>query len=100
MKRALLFIALCIVASVFLGACVPTDPPESIAYCKEQYEYAKSLGYPNLPNSFVGACVVYLNSNLTKTSAFDVVCNDKDFRADLGVDSKEACIIYIHTTSP
>ncbi|QRN84509.1 hypothetical protein JR338_13070 (plasmid) [Chloroflexota bacterium] len=79
MKKILMVAVLLILISV-LSACVPTEPQDVLAYCKETYE----SDFPDYPPAFIGACVAFWQSE--KPTAFVSLCGSPAFRADLNAD--------------
>ncbi|MBG0770542.1 MAG: hypothetical protein H0S82_02485 [Anaerolineaceae bacterium] len=96
MKKVLLVIGLLILIALS-SACVPTEPQDVLAYCKDTYE----SGFPDYPPAFIGACVAYWQSG--KTTAFVSLCGSPAFLADLndpeglnaGVETRSECIAFL-----
>ena len=99
MKKVLLVVLLCLVASL-LASCVPTEPKDMLPYCKQQYENMLAE-YPDLPFVYVGACVANLQSG--KISAFASLCGWEPFWAAIEdseeglieINSRQECIQYL-----
>ena len=97
MKKFLLVVVLLLLIGA-LGACVPTEPQDMIAYCKEIHEQ----DFPNYPPAFVGACVAFLQTE--KPTALVSLCGSAAFRAELndpdglnaGVENRQECITFLH----
>ena len=98
MKKVLLAAVLLILIGV-LSACIPTEPQDVLAYCKESYESSAS----NYPPAFIGACVAYFQTG--KPTAFVSLCGSPAFWADLndpdgpnaGVESRTECIAFLRS---
>ena len=98
MKKVLLAAVLLILIGV-LSACVPTEPQDVLAYCKETY----TSQFPDYPPSFIGACVAYWQTE--KPTAFVSLCGSPAFWADLndlegpndGVESRTECITFLRS---
>jgi len=97
MKKYYLIVVLLILIGV-LSACVPSEPKEVLAYCKETYEQ----DFPNYPPAFVGACVAFLQSE--KPSALVSLCGSPAFWSELndpeglnaGIETRQECIAFLH----
>jgi len=97
MKKVLLVMLLCLMASL-LASCVPTEPKDMLPYCKAQYG-TLLVTYPDLPHSYVGACVANLQTG--KPTAFVSLCGWEPLWAMIGdsegieITSRQECIAYI-----
>jgi len=96
MKKLVLAVVLLSLIGI-LSACVPTEPQDVLAYCKETYESQ----FPNYPPAFIGACVAYWQTE--KPTAFVSLCGSPAFWADLndpdgpnaGVETRTECIAFL-----
>ena len=98
--RKFLWLAVGLLVLGSLAACVPTEPQDVLAYCKESYEQ----DFPDYPPSYVGACVAFWQTE--KPTAFVALCGSAAFRADLndpingldaGVETRQECIAFLHS---
>ncbi len=95
MKKILMVAVLLILIGV-LSACVPTEPQDMLAFCKETYE----ADFPDYPHAFIGACVSFLQTE--KPQALVSLCGSPAFRADLNADlgsdvqTRTECIALLH----
>jgi len=100
MKKVLLIVLLCLVSSL-LASCVPTEPKDMLPYCKDQYEFLLAE-YPDLPQSYVGACVANLQTG--KVSAYASLCGweplwdmiEESEEFTIEITSKKECIQFLH----
>ncbi len=96
MKKVLLVFGLLILIAL-TSACVPTEPQDVLAYCKDTYESSSS----NYPPAFIGACVAYFQTG--KPTAFVSLCGSPVFLAELndpeglnaGVETRAECIAFL-----
>jgi len=98
MKKILLGVILLTLIGV-LTACVPTEPQDVLAYCKDVYE----SGGTDYPPAFTGACVSYFQTG--KPTAFVSLCGSPAFLAELndpeglnaGVETRAECIAFLRS---
>lgn len=96
--KKFLWIALLLIVIGVLGACVPTEPQDMLAYCKETYE----SDFQDYPPAFVGACVAFLQTE--RPTALIALCGTPAFWAELndpeglnaGIENRQDCIAFLH----
>lgn len=98
MKKTILLVVLLMV--ILLSACVPTEPKDFLPFCQANYE-SLLVEYPNLPQSYIGACVSALASD-NKAASYSALCNSQPLwdaindAYNAGIDSRQDCIDFIH----